>query len=247
MRGSGASQFYELAEYYDALNDWKNYRREATRLEALAQRFGARVGATWLDVACGTGRHLEFLRCHHPVQGIDSSRAMLRVARRRLPGVRLELADMRDFRSDRRFDVLSCLFSAIGHLSTKNEVRRTYANFARHLKPGGVIIVEPWIDPSTFRPGTLHLRQHEDPRLTVLRLAFSQRRGNLSRIQYHFLIGRPGRGIQYHRVTDVGLLLPRREHLELMRRAGFPARFLSDGFMPRRGLFVGSKARTIPA
>ncbi len=169
VTGSGLSQFHELAEYYDAINDWKDYRVESERLETIARRFGRPGRTTWLDVACGTGRHLQFLGRRHSTVGVDSSREMLRFARRRLPGVRLVLGDMRTFRLNRRFDVVSCLFSAIGHLKTKEEVRTAFANFARHLNPGGVTIVEPWIEPSAFRSGMIHLRTHESPAVTVVR------------------------------------------------------------------------------
>jgi len=238
----GLSQFHELAKYYDAINDWKDYRGESERLEAIARRFGRPGRTTWLDVACGTGRHLEFLRQRHATVGVDGSREMLRFARRRLPGVRLVLGDMRAFRLKRRFDVVSCLFSAIGHLRTKEDVRTTFANFARHLNPGGVAIVEPWIEPAAFRPWAIHLRTHESPAVTVVRCAFSSRRGNRSMIHYHFLIGEPGRDIRYYEETDAGLLLSREELLPLMRSAGLQARFLVRGLMPGRGLLVGVKA-----
>jgi ubiquinone/menaquinone biosynthesis C-methylase UbiE len=237
----GLSQFHGLAKYYDAINDWKDYRQESGRLETIARRFGRSGRTAWLDVACGTGRHLEFLRRRHTTVGVDGSREMLRLARRRLPGVPLVLADMRTFRLKHRFDVVSCLFSAIGHLRTKEDVRRTFANFARHLNPGGVTIVEPWIAPSAFRPWMLHLRTHESPALTVVRCAFSSRRGNRSVIQYHFLIGEPHHGIRHYEETDVGLLLSRGELLQLLRSTGLEAHFLTRGLMPGRGLLVGVK------
>jgi ubiquinone/menaquinone biosynthesis C-methylase UbiE len=238
---STLSQFHELAKYYDAINDWKNYRRESQRLERIARRFGRPGRTTWLDVACGTGRHLEFLSRRHPAMGLDGSRDMLRIALRRLPGVSLVLGDMRTFRLRRRFDVVSCLFSAIGHLSTPRDVRKTFANFARHLNPGGVAIVEPWIERSAFHPGFIHLRTHTDTDVTIARLAYSSRHGNRSRIQYHFLIGRPGRGIRYYEETDEGLLLSRSELLQLMKSAGLRPYFLARGFLPGRGLVVGVK------
>ncbi|HUI38466.1 MAG TPA: class I SAM-dependent methyltransferase [Thermoplasmata archaeon] len=244
MKESGVSQFYELAEYYDALNDWKDYRGEARRLVALARQLGRPRSASWLDVACGTGRHLEFLRRGHTAVGVDASPDMLRVARRRLPGVRLVLGDMRTFRLNRRFDVVSCLFSAIGHLATRADVRTAFTNFARHLNPGGVAIVEPWLEPSAFRPGTVHLRVHQSPALTAIRCAYSSRRGARSVIDYEFLIGEPGRGIRHYEVRDVGLLLSRVELVALMREAGLRARFLAHGLMPGRkgrGLVVGIK------
>lgn len=241
VTGSGLSQFHELAEYYDPLNDQKDYRGESERLETLARRFGRPGRTAWLDVACGTGRHLEFLSRRHPTVGVDGSREMLRIAQRRLPGVPLVLGDMRTFRLNRRFDVVSCLFSAIGHLRKKEDVRKTFANFAGHLNPGGVAIVEPWIDPSVFRSEHVYLRTHESPAVTLARCAYSSRRGNHSVIHYHFLIGKPGRGIRHCEVTDVGLLLPREELLRLMRGAGLQSRFLTRGLTSGRGLFVGVK------
>ena len=64
-----------------------------------------------LDVACGTGKHLEHLQHHYRVAGVDISPAMLDVARRRLPGVPLHVGDMVDFELGRTFDVVTCLES----------------------------------------------------------------------------------------------------------------------------------------
>jgi ubiquinone/menaquinone biosynthesis C-methylase UbiE len=239
---SGPSQFYgDLAKYYDGLNAWKDYRAEAERLETIARRLGRAGRTTWLDVACGTGRHLEFLRRNHPVVGVDGSPQMLRIARRRLAKVRLVLGDMRSFQLDQRFDVVSCLFSAVGHLRTERDLRTTLDNFARHLNRGGVTIVEPWIDPSKFLPSALHVRTYDSPAAKVARVAFSSRRGNHSIIRYHYLVAEPGRGIRHLTVTDVGLLVSRKRLLELMDAAGFRSRFLAHGLMPDRGLLIGVK------
>jgi len=244
MTSSKPSQFYgDLAKYYDELNAWKDYRAESERLEGIARRLGRRGRATWLDVACGTGRHLEHLRRKHPVVGVDASREMLRIARRRLPKIRLVVGDMRTFRLDQRFDVVSCLFSAIGHLRTERDLGTTFANFARHLNPGGVAIVEPWLDPTKLRLGSVYLRAYDGPFTKVVRCAFSTRRGNRTVIQYHYLIAEHGRGIRHVKVTDVGLLVSRSRLLELMSSAGLESRFIARGLMPGRGLLIGVKDR----
>ena len=173
--------------------------------------------------------------------GVDASPEMLRIARRRLQGVRLVRGDMRTFRLNRRFDVVSCLFSAIGHLRTKAEVLATFANFGRHLNPGGVAIVEPWILSSAFRAGSVHLRTYQDPSITIARVASSSRRGSRSQIHFHFLIGEVGHDVQYFEETDVGVLLSREELVQLMERAGLHPRFLARGFLPGRGLLLGVK------
>jgi len=241
VSGPVRSQFGELARYYDSLNDGKDYRAEAERLESLARRFGPPGRTSWLDVACGTGRHLEFLRREHPVVGLDRSREMLQIARRRLPGVQLVLGDMRSFHLRRQFNVVSCLFSAIGHLATPRDVKRTFTTFARHLTPGGIAIVEPWLDPSVVREGMIHLRVHESPELSVVRCAFSTRRQNHTIIRYEYLVGEAGVGIRRYRVTDIGLLMSRTELLETMQSAGLAPRFIEKGLTQGRGLLLGIK------
>ena len=239
--GSALSLYHELAEHYDGLYSWKDYRSEARRLAALAERFGRSDGVRWLDVACGTGHHLEHLRAAYSVVGVDASPEMLHVARRRLPGVRLIRGDMRTFRLAEEFDVVSCLFSAIGALRTERDVRRTLGNLARHTAPGGVVIVEPWIDPSSYRPGHVHLTKWEGPSEKVVRVAYSQRRGDRSVIHYQYLVGVQGRGVRHYEETDVGLMVPRRRLLAWMEAAGLRARYLPRGLTGNRGLLVGTK------
>jgi len=235
------SQFRELAQYYDVLNAGKDYRGESARVESIARRFVGPGRKTWLDVGCGTGRHLEWLKRHHSTMGVDASPQMLRIARRRLPDVPLIAGDMRSFRLDRRFDVISCLYSAIGHLQTKADVRRALSTFEQHLRPGGLAIVEPWIERSEFHPGFLHLSTHRDLAITAVRVAYSRVRRNHSIVEYHYLIGHPGRGVRYLKVSDVGLLLAQRELTQLMREAGLTPRFISQGLTPGRGLLLGIK------
>jgi len=243
MSASRPSQFYELADCYDALNDWKDYSGESARLESIARSLGLSGRASWLDVACGTGRHLEFLRRRHPVVGVDISPKMLRIARHRLPGVRLVRADMRTFNLKARFDVVTCLFGAIAHLRTPEDVREAFSNLARHMNPGGIAIVEPWLEPTIFHPGFIQLRHHQDAEIMVARCAYSSLRRGRAIVQYHFLVGRPGHGVRYLKETDVKLLVSREDLLKLMRKSGLRARFLRHGLTPGMGLLIGSKDR----
>src|SRR3712207_7289123 len=47
----------------------------------------------------------------------------------RYPDVRFHQGDMTDFDLGRRFDVVVCLFSAIGYVLTEERLRQTLANF----------------------------------------------------------------------------------------------------------------------
>jgi len=148
---------------------------------------------------------------------------------------------MRTFRSDAKFDVVSCLFSAIGHLRSERDLLRAFTNFAHLLRPGGVALVEPWLDPAQFRPGYVHLVSHQGPDLTVVRLSDSVRRGNRSIVRFHYLIAERGRKIRHVEVDDLGLMVPRRRLMQLLREAGFSPRFIPEGLTAGRGLLVGRK------
>lgn len=132
-------------------------------------------GATrLLDVACGTGLHLRFLREEFDVTGVDASADMLAVAGARVPGLRTHRADMREVELADRFDVITCLF-AVPHLGSAAELGLVVARFVRHLAPGGVLLVEPWYEPAEFIEGYVSRDVVEEPERTTVRLSHSTR------------------------------------------------------------------------
>jgi ubiquinone/menaquinone biosynthesis C-methylase UbiE len=63
--------FDETARSYDRIYAFKDYAAESTRLtELIRERIGNR-GGRLLDVACGTGRHLELSAASFEVCGLD--------------------------------------------------------------------------------------------------------------------------------------------------------------------------------
>ena len=133
--------FTQTARYYDKIYAFKDYRAEAEKVVEHIREYGRSGGRRLLDVACGTGKHLEFLKEHFDVEGLDLDGGLLAVARERLPGVPLRQADMEDFTLGGRFDAITCLFSAIGYLKTLDRVARACQTMAQHLLPGGVLII----------------------------------------------------------------------------------------------------------
>ena len=72
----------KIARFYDSIYSWKDYKAE---VDVLVGHIRERVprASTLLDVACGTGRHLELLKDRFDVEGLDASAQMLEVARSR--------------------------------------------------------------------------------------------------------------------------------------------------------------------
>ena len=239
-------QYGELAGYYDPIYSFKDYPKEARELLRLARRYLERRARSLLDVGCGTGLHLAtFRRGLSSVAGVDLSPQMLAVARRRLGrGVPLVQGDMRRFSLTKRFDVVTCLFSAIAYMETRRDRDRALANFYRHLNPGGVALVEGWVRRSRWRGAGGDLRTYEDGDTRVARITSSWRDGDHSVVEYQYLIGRRGERIRHFTEVVRNPLLETDELLESFRRAGFRAKVLLRGPYRNRGLYVGIRPVT---
>ena len=231
--------FTRSAELYDAIYGDKDYAGEARQVHEVIQRLGRSGGRALLDVACGTGLHLSHLRAWYDVEGVELSDGMLAVARRRLPGVPLHQGDMAEFRLDRRFDAITCLFSAIGYVRTVERLRRAVANMARHLAPGGVLVVEPWLFPDAYRPGHIHGRFVDRPRLKLARMCVSGVEGRLSVLDMHYLVTTPSGTDRFTERHEIGLFAPE-EYEDAFRAAGLRVAFDAQG-LTGRGLYAGVK------
>jgi SAM-dependent methyltransferase len=179
------------AELYDAFYDalGKDYRAEARTVLRLARALGARPRSL-LDVACGTGRHVEQLSSKLRRVGVDIDSDMLSIAARRCPGARFVQGDMVDFDLADRFDVVTCLFSSIAYVRTMPRLRRAVRCMAAHVAPGGVLVIEPWYRPDTWDadgPGVDRLVLDEPDR-NGARICRSSRRGDLSVLDLDYLV-----------------------------------------------------------
>jgi ubiquinone/menaquinone biosynthesis C-methylase UbiE len=225
------------SQVYDEIYSWKDYATESRRVRQLIRANGPPKPKTLLDVACGTGAHLAYLSRSFESTGLDLDEGMLRVARRKLPRVRFVRGRMEDFQLGRRFDAITCLFSAIAYARSEADLRRTVQNFAAHLNPGGVAVVEPWLTASKYRAGSVHLRIFGTRAMPIARMNRAERHGNRSIMDMHHLVGTP-RGVR-HWVEhhDLGMYEVR-TYLAAFRAAGFRPRFMRRGLMKDRGLYV---------
>jgi len=235
----GVSMYTETALYYDKIYAFKAYPAEADRLMAIFHEHQRSGGTDLLDVACGTGRHLEFLRDQYDVEGIDISLELLAIARQRLPGIRLHHGDMTAFDLGRTFDLVTCLFSAIGYVQTLENLSRAVVCMARHLKTGGLLVIEPWFTPDTWRPGTVHAIFIDEPELKIARINTSFVTGCRSIFDLHYLIGTPA-GTEYVVEHHEMGLFTTDEMRAALAAVGLEVIFDPQGLMGR-GLFIGRR------
>jgi ubiquinone/menaquinone biosynthesis C-methylase UbiE len=178
--------YSRAARYYDVFHSDKDYAAEAAAAHELIQAESPGA-STLLDVACGTGRHLEHLRTHYEVEGLDIGPELLATARRRLPDVALHLADLTAFSLGRRFDAIVCLFSGIGYTRTRENLDRAARTLHRHLAPRGVLLVEPWLISPADTIGPF-AEVFEEAGTKLARVGFGRAEGELMVTRTHYLV-----------------------------------------------------------
>lgn len=227
------------AAVYDLIYEWKDYAREANLLRWIIAAKKRNAGNTLLDVACGTGKHLAELKCDFNVEGMDLSEELLAVAKQRLPEVTLHHGDMTDFSLGKQFDVITCLFSAIGHVLTAENLNKTLRCMSAHLVKGGVAIIEPWFTPEQYHAGSAHAAFVNKPEIKIARMNLSEQRDNLSVFDMHHLVA-DANGVQ-HFVEHLELaMFTRDEYTKAFEDAGLDVMFDEVGLIGR-GLYIGVK------
>ncbi len=229
--------FKKSVEFYDAIYEDKDYVGEAARVHELVQAYGRSEDDTLLDVACGTGRHLTYLDDLYRVEGLDIEADLLAIARQRHPEITFHRADMVDFDLGRRFNVVTCLFSAIGYVRQEARLRQAVETMARHLEPGGVVIVEPWLTPDQYQLGHLAARFVDRPDLKISRMSISKVDGMLSVMDMHHLVATP-EGIHYFVERHELAMFTHEQYLEAFEIAGLEPHHDSEG-LTGRGLYIG--------
>lgn len=233
--------FTKSATLYDAIYAamGKDYLSEAQRLHELIQQHKQCAGNTLLDVACGTGGHLALLRQWYDLEGLDLDAGMLVIARQRCPDVVFHQADMADFELERQYDAIVCLFSSIGYVKTLERLHQTLQTMTRHLHPGGVVIIEPWLTPGVYQTGGVHAQFVDQPDLKIARMNISEVDGRVSVIDFHYLVATP-QGIEHFtECHELGLFF-HDEYLGAFVASGLDVVYDAQGLMGR-GLYIGTR------
>lgn len=231
--------YSQSSKYYDALYDslGKDYAAESDRIAQIVADRCRSGGNALLDIACGTGKHIACLRDRFACEGLDVARSMIEIASERNPGVPFHLGDMIGFNLGKKFDAIICMFGAIAYAPNLQRLDQTLATMARHLKPGGVVIVEPWVRPANWQDGKVYGLFVDQPDLKVARMSVSRRDANVSVLNFHYMVASRD-GIRTftepHRLT----LFTDEEYRGAFRKAGLFIDRLADGFAGR-GAYVG--------
>ena len=234
------TDFYtRLALYYDLMYAFKDYKSEAKRLHKIIKQYKTSDGTRLLDVACGTGGHIQYLKKKYETTGIDISEPMLAIARAKIQDVEFIQGNMIEMDLDQQFDVITCLFGSIGYLNTKPDLAKTIQAFAKHTKTGGVVILEPIFTKETFKPGHLSMLCVNQSEFKLARLNRTRRVGDVVYLDFHFLLTTSKGTEHFIDPSPIGLF-SQTDFKAIMEANGFTFKPIEKG-LTHRELYIGVK------
>jgi SAM-dependent methyltransferase len=238
---TGLRMFDRSAPYYDKIYGSLDYQAGAQTLRALIET-SLPEARSLLDVACGTGRYLAHLGTRFEAHGLDILPELLDLARERCPEATFHQRDMIDFDLGRQFDVVTCLFCSLGYVVTLENAEKSIARMAAHVRPGGLLIVEPWITPDQCWTNKVTADVVSEAELKIVRMHTHEVEGRTSVYDIHCLIGTP-QGVEHFVEREVLGLFTHEEYEAAFRKAGLDVTYQDQALLPghKYGIFIGRR------
>jgi SAM-dependent methyltransferase len=144
-------------DYYHILYKERDEEEARSFLNKLNDHLAFKPGHAILDLACGRGRHANYLASLDlRVTGLDLSASSIAYARQTAAHpVHFGVHDMRRPFGNSQYDFILNLFTSFGYFEDEDENRLVMQHIARALKPGGTVVIE-YMNPH-------YIQQHLKP------------------------------------------------------------------------------------
>lgn len=132
--------FSGSAEWYDVILGKDEYKKNAEFVSQQLKRFNVK---TVLELACGSGLYLFPLKkAGFDINGVDISKEMLYIAKKRSKVIRLYRQDMTKFKIDKKYDAILILNSGLALLQNQSLIDKTIKQSKKHLNENGILLID---------------------------------------------------------------------------------------------------------
>lgn len=134
--------YFQISAWYDAMYvDDEIYKKEASQVDELINKYKHSAGNNLLDLGCGTGPHIKYWADKYNVVGLDNNIQMLKHACESWPQKMFVCGDMFNFSHLANFDIATCLYGSIGYAENIEMMEHGIACVSKCLNSGGIYIL----------------------------------------------------------------------------------------------------------
>jgi SAM-dependent methyltransferase len=163
---------------------------------------------------------------------------MLAIAQERYPEIPLVEADMRTFSVERRFDAIVSVFGGIGYLTEESDLRQAILTMSSHLRPGGVLALEGWVEPDEWWGPTVSADSCQSDEFALARVTKSDADGVRSHFTTRYIVA-THEGITSIDEHHIMRLSDPEEFSAAYQQAGLTFERLPNLLRPGRGVYIG--------
>lgn len=234
--------YKKSALFYDALYHFKDYAKASERLLKIINKHHPEA-KTLLDVACGTGKHIEHIRKFIKPEGLDLSDELIAIAKERCPELNFYKGDMTDFNLEKKYDVVTCLFGSVAYSGTFDKLKKAMKCMSDHLNKNGLLIIEPWFSKEQFWLNRVTANHYDDKDLKITWMYTSKLEGDCALLDINYLVGTPDEVSCFNEKHLIGLFTDS-EYRKAMTDAGVSVTFDEECLFGKgvgNGIYIGNK------
>lgn len=236
----------DLAHLWPLLSPPDEYGEEAELVADWITRAHGTPIRSLLELGSGAGHLASQLPRGWDLTLVDRAPEMLALSRELVPRAAHVEADLRTLDLGRTFDAV-LLHDAVMYLTSAEDLSRAFATAARHLEPGGVLLVLPDVVKDEFEEMTLGSGTSEtDPAVRLLEWHWDpDPTDDTYAVEFALLVRQPDGAVTCHHDRHTMGLFSRAEWVRLLRASGFEL-LEPDPFDSREGgvVFLARKARS---
>lgn len=130
--------------YYHTLYGNRDENEASKFIEKLLSHLNPAPNSTFLDLACGKGRHaIKINSMGYSTWGVDLSEESILYAKQfESDKLHFKVGDMREVNFDQDFDFIFNLFTSFGYFNDRSENHRMLNAISKQLKPKGQLIID---------------------------------------------------------------------------------------------------------
>jgi ubiquinone/menaquinone biosynthesis C-methylase UbiE len=237
----GSNNYYsKISKIYDLMYTKENgFDHKAQVLWVDKWRKKLNLPKEVLDLACGTGMHLQYFKQRgYLCQGIDASPDMLSIAKKRLKTVPLMQSYFEEFKLKNKVPMITSFFNALSYNTDIKKLKATFKNVRNNLSENGIFIFDLFC---VDKPREVFITKNfEAGNLNISRTIVGAPNKKYFKSTMYYVIS-DGKKSEIICETSYRGVFSEKQVLSALKDAGFNVLYNGEGYAPEYNVFVAQK------